>query len=82
MSPITSINKAVERLEELYPFLKPVSYTEFDSMFVFQVSKADGTPIHFDNLMAVDIASGMTFTFNPLKYGTEYVEAAKKFVAL
>lgn len=82
MSPITSISEAVDRLEKICPFLKPLYWTRFDSLFVFQVADSDGNPIVFDNLIAVDPSSGTIFPFNPLKYGKEYVDAAKEFVAL
>lgn len=76
------INKAIERIRNVYPYLKPVSYVRLKSLFVFQMAKSDGIPLHFDNLIAVDTSSGMTFPFNPLKFGKEYIEVANKFIEI
>lgn len=81
MSSMT-IDAAIRRVNDVYPYLKPVSYINFRNLFVFQMAKSDGSQIHFDNLIAVDQPSGMTFIFNPLKFGKEYAEAARNFTKI
>lgn len=81
MSNMT-IDEAIERVNEIFPYLKPMSYVRLKSLYVFQMAQHDGTPIHFDNLIAIDRSSGMPFPFNPLKFGKEYAKVANNFVTV
>lgn len=79
MSSIT-IDNAIKHINEIYPYLKPMSYVRFGSLFVFQMENVDGSPILFDNLIAFDRFSGLSFPFNPLKFDKEYIKVAKNFI--
>lgn len=79
MSNMT-IDEAVKRLNYVFPYLKPLSYVQFKSLFVFQMAKSDGSSMHFDNLVAVDRNTGLPFPFNPLKFGKEYASVTDNFI--
>lgn len=77
-----TISEAIDRLDKICPYLKPTSYVPFGSLYIFQVAQKDGTPIIFDNLMAIDRMNGVPFPFNPLKFGKKYAMVASKFIAI
>lgn len=76
------IDEAIKRVNFVFPYLKPVCYAEFKNLFIFQMSKADGSVIHFDNLIAIDRSTGLPFPFNPLKYGKEYANSITEFIMI
>lgn len=77
-----TINETIERFEKVCPYLKPTAYVPFGPLIVFQTASKDGTPIYFDNLMAVHRSNKLVFPFNPLKFGEDYARVATKFIAI